>query len=245
MSWYLTVPEFNITWVKQNLDNVVNSYIRSWLEIPVSGTLDIATLTYNKYGLNFHKLSIKFTQNQVTFRLCLRSSTNADIRRLFNDASKDINVQYDTYKNTREVIKNTRLETKSRIENELTTQKLVFKSIWNHADNHFNIYWRKTINRLPKNIYNFVIRYLNNTLANATNTFKWKFRTNPYCNFCHARQTLRHAVGSCSVFLREKRYTWRHNSVLLNIANSIPRDQNITLYEDLDMFASPGIISGD
>ena len=245
MSWYLTVPEFNITWVKQNLDNVVNSYIRSWLEIPVSGTLDIATLTYNKYGLNFHKLSIKFTQNQVTFRLCLRSSTNADIRRLFNDTSKDINVQYDTYKNTREVIKNTRLETKSRIENELTTQKLVFKSIWNHADNHFNIYWRKTINRLPKNIYNFVIRYLNNTLANATKTFKWKFRTNPYCNFCHARQTLRHAVGSCSVFLREKRYTWRHNSVLLNIANSIRRDQNITLYEDLDMFASPGIISGD
>ena len=80
-------------------------YIRSWLEIPVSGTLDIATLTYNKYGLNFHKLSIKFTQNQVTFRLCLRNSTNADIRRLFNDTSKDINVQYDTYKNTREVIK--------------------------------------------------------------------------------------------------------------------------------------------
>ena len=127
----------------------------------------------------------------------------------------------------------------------MTTQKLVIKSIWNHADNYFNIYWRKTINRLPKNIYNFVIKYLNNTLANATNTFKWKFRTNPYCNFCHVRQTLRHVVGSCSVFLREKRYTWRHNSVLLNIANSIPRDQNITLYEDLDMFAWPGIISGD
>ena len=33
--------------------------------------------------------------------------------------------------------------------------------------------------------------------------------------------------------------------VLLNIANSIPRDQNITLYVDLDMFPSPSIISGD
>ena len=91
--------------MKQSLDNVVNSYIQSWLEIPVSGTLDIVTLSYNKYGLNFHKLSIKFTQNQVTFRLCLRNSTNADIRRLFNATSKDINVQYDTYKDTREVIK--------------------------------------------------------------------------------------------------------------------------------------------
>ena len=127
----------------------------------------------------------------------------------------------------------------------MTTQKLVIKLIWNHADNHFNIYWRKTIKRLPKNIYNFAIRYLNNTLANATNTFKWKFRTNPYCNFCHARQTLGHVVGSCSVFLREKPYTWRHNSVPLNIAISFPRSQNITLYVNLDIFVLPSIISGD
>ena len=84
---------------------MVNSYIRSWLEIPVSGTLDIVTLSYNKYGLNIHKLFRKLSQCQVTFRLCLRNSTNAGIRRLYNEKSKDINVQYDTYKNTREVIK--------------------------------------------------------------------------------------------------------------------------------------------
>ena len=161
---------------------MVNSYIRSWLEIPVSGTLDIDTLSYNKYGSNIYKLSAKFTQCQVSFHLYLRNSTNAAIRRLYNETSKDINVQY----YTREVIKNTQLETKDPIENELTTQKLVIKSIWNHADNHFNMYLRKTIDRLPKNTYNFVIRYLNNTLTNATNTFKWKFRANSYCNFCHA-----------------------------------------------------------
>ena len=32
---------------------------------------------------------------------------------------------------------------------------------------------------------------------------------------------------------------------MLNNANSIPRNQNITLYVDLDMFALPSIISGD
>ena len=52
-----------------------------------------------------------------------------DIRCFYNETSKGINVQYDTYKNTREVIKNTQLQTKDRIENELTTQKLVIKSI--------------------------------------------------------------------------------------------------------------------
>ena len=231
--------------MKNNLDNVVNRYIWSWLEISVSGTLNIVTLSYNNYGLSIQKLSTKFTQCQVTFWFSLRNSTNADIHRLYNETSKDIKIQYDTYKNTHEVIKNTRLETKDHIEIELTTQKLLIKSTWNHADNHFNIYWRKVINRLPKNIYNFVIRYLNNTLANATNTFKWKFRTNLYCNFLHLQQTLGHVVGVCVVFLQEKWYTWRHNTVLLNIANSIPRDQNVTLYVDLDMFALPSIISGD
>ena len=92
LSWHLTVAELNITWMKQNLDNVANSYVRSWLETPVSGTLDIVTLSYNKYGLNIHKLSTKFTQCQVTFRLCLRNSTNANIRRLDNETSNDINV---------------------------------------------------------------------------------------------------------------------------------------------------------
>ena len=48
LSQHLTVAGLNITWVKQNLDNVVNSYIRSWLEIQVSGTLNIVTLSYNK-----------------------------------------------------------------------------------------------------------------------------------------------------------------------------------------------------
>ena len=38
-------------------------------EIPVSGTLDIATLSYNTYGLNIDILSTKFTQCQATFRL--------------------------------------------------------------------------------------------------------------------------------------------------------------------------------
>ena len=33
--------------------------------------------------------------------------------------------------------------------------------------------------------------------------------------------------------------------MLLNIANSIHRDQNITLYVDLDMFTSLSIINGD
>ena len=41
LSWNLTIAGIDIAWVKQSLDGIVNQYLRSWLEIPIAGTLDI------------------------------------------------------------------------------------------------------------------------------------------------------------------------------------------------------------
>ena len=41
ISWHLTVADLPVTWVKQNLDNIASKFIRSWLEIPIAGTLNI------------------------------------------------------------------------------------------------------------------------------------------------------------------------------------------------------------
>ena len=68
ISWHLTVTRISTTWIKENLDNMVSNYIRSWLELPVNGTLKIATLSKSKYGLNFIPISTRFTQCQLTFR---------------------------------------------------------------------------------------------------------------------------------------------------------------------------------
>ena len=38
---------------------------------------------------------------------------------------------------------------------------------------------------LPKNIYNFTIRYLNNTLPNMSNMFMWGHSENKACPLCH------------------------------------------------------------
>jgi len=113
------------------------------------------------------------------------------------------------------------------------------------SDNKFNVTWKSALNNLPRNIYNFTVRYLNNTLANATNCFIWKTKSSPFCHYCSNRQTLGHVVGGCQTFLEEKRYTWRHNSVLQNIASSIPRDNLTELFVDLVGFQSPSIITGD
>jgi hypothetical protein len=39
-SWHFTVATLSKTWVSENMDSVVNKFVRKWLEIPVSGTLN-------------------------------------------------------------------------------------------------------------------------------------------------------------------------------------------------------------
>ena len=60
LSWDLTVSDITVTWVKQVLDPVVNSFLRQWIEIPISGTLDILALTKSKFGIGFVSVSSRF-----------------------------------------------------------------------------------------------------------------------------------------------------------------------------------------
>ena len=50
-----------------------------------------------------------------------------------------------------------------------------------YADKKFVTTWHKALSTLPKNIYSFVIRYLNNTLANNTNLSQWGLKNSGKC----------------------------------------------------------------
>ncbi|CAB3995566.1 Hypothetical predicted protein, partial [Paramuricea clavata] len=50
ISWYFTIATLSKTWVIENIDPIVNQYIRKWLEIPISRTLSAVFLTCNKFG---------------------------------------------------------------------------------------------------------------------------------------------------------------------------------------------------
>ena len=61
------------------IDSIVNSYIRKWLDILISGTLSTVFLTRNKFGLNICPPSIKFTQCQTILCNALKTSPNEEI----------------------------------------------------------------------------------------------------------------------------------------------------------------------
>ena len=95
----------SLPWVSENMDSIVNKFVRKWLEIPVSGTLSNVFLTSNKFGLNIYPPSVKFTQCQTVSRKALKTSPNDCIRNLWKSTCDNTNIQYDVYTSTKEVLK--------------------------------------------------------------------------------------------------------------------------------------------
>ena len=62
LSWNLTIAIIDITWVRQSLDSIVNQYVRSWLEFPIAGTLDIIQMSKRKFRVCYIVVSTRFTQ---------------------------------------------------------------------------------------------------------------------------------------------------------------------------------------
>jgi len=69
--------------------------------------------------------------------------------------------------------------------------------------------------------------------------------TNIRLLFCLLQELLLHVVAGCKVYLKEGRYTWRHNSVLHFVAASLQSVKVATLVVDLPSFRSPSVITGD
>ena len=187
VSWHFTVSNISQTWVKENIDSVVNSYIRRWLEILISGTLCSVFMTRNKFGLNIFPPSVKFLQCQTVLRNALRNSPNVEINELWKSTSTNKNIQYDVYTTAKEVIKDFRPTQESKLKDKLT-------KLWSMAQSN-----------LPKNIFNFSIRYINNSLPTGQNLARWNLSPTSDCHSCLLPESLLPIVAGCQSCL--KRFT--------------------------------------
>ena len=231
ITWDLTIADLDVTWVKNTLDNLCHNHICHWLEIPPCGTIEILMLSTKQYGINLLDISTKFEQCQVTIRKSLKESPNEDIRELFQITSVGSNIKYDSFQSTREVLTQTRQSKTEKITG-LKSQSEIVTSVWQKALVSTRNKWFSVQMVLPKNIFNFTVRYFNNTLATKSNMQKWGKALTKICDYCPEVQTLNHVVAACKSALREGRYTWQHNSILLNLSLII-KSKVKHLYVDL------------
>ena len=151
-------------------------------------------------------------QCQTTIRTTLKSFPNESITHLWKLTKNHTNVQYDQYSATKEVIKSFHDNQENKLTNQLTSQRSFFNSISRFSLLQVNMIWSTCQSKLPKNIFNFIIRYINNSLPTRRNLQKWGLTSSSECSFCLNSESLLHVVVGCSSYL--DRYTWRHDSIL-------------------------------
>ena len=151
-------------------------------------------------------------------RNALKSSPNLDINSLWAETNNGTNIQYDQYRNTKQVLTAIRNSQEDRINHELTSQGFIVSAILTLSDLKACSLWSIVQQNMPKNTFNFTIKYLNNSLPTRKNLHKWSLFNSPSCSLCLQQETLQNIVSSCKSYLDNGRYTWRHNSVLLAIA---------------------------
>ena len=242
ISWELTITDISKTWICKTLDTLASRYIRKWLKLPISATLSNVFLPRNKFGLNVFLSSMKFTQCQTVSRSSLKTSMNEDINKLWSITSMNKNTQYE---NTKDVLKAFRNDNEQRLQNHLILQGSFFSNAIKNSTSSFNSLWSSAQSRLPKNIFNFTVRYINNSLPTRKNMVRWGLSSLADYSFCFSPETLMHVISGCKKYLNEGRFTWRHDSVLNFIAPSLTCVKGSKLYVDLPGFITPSVITGD
>ena len=223
----------------------MSRYIRQWLELPISATLPALVVSKSKYGSSLILPSTKFTQCQVVFRNALKSSPNNDSNALWSRTSSGCNIQYDQYRNTKQVLAAVQNDHEDRIRHELKSQGFIISSILLYGGKQTSKLWSQGHCNMLKNIFNFIVKYVKNNLATKKNLCKWSLSNTSACSFCFQSETLQHVVSSCNSCLQDGRYTWRHNSVLLHIAKTLSSVVHSSLFADLPIFPSPSLITGE
>ena len=131
LSWRFTVADLGKTWVTENVDNLVSKYIRQWLELPISATHSTLVVSKSKYGISLILPSTNIAQCQVVFRNALKSSPDKDINALWPHTSSGSNIQYDQYRNTKQVLAAVQNDHEDRIRHELKSQvHLIYTPLW-------------------------------------------------------------------------------------------------------------------
>ncbi|GAA6088928.1 uncharacterized protein LOC109140547, partial [Tachysurus ichikawai] len=67
----------------------------------------------------------------------------------------------------------------------------------------------------------FLVQAVYDVLPSPSNLYTWGLVDTPGCVLCQRKGTLEHILSCCPRALREGRYRWRHDQVLITIAESI------------------------
>lgn len=93
---------------------------------------------------------------------------------------------------------------------------------WSESTTPFDFSWHNLIFGLSDELFKFVLHSSINWIKTPDLMFLWSKSLTANCPLCsHKVCSIHHIISSCSFALEDKRYTWRHDSVLSVMASEI------------------------
>lgn len=206
--------------------------------------------------MNFKLPSDVFNNCQISTRRLLKSSKDPNIKRLYSLSKSQTSVLHDEIvesavegedhvsKASCNKIQKQKLEECTWQEFlELKKQSLIIKFINDHLPAQRITSWQHVVDRMPTNIFNFCRRAIILALPTKANLKSWNLANTNICSLCNQKtQTQHHILNNCSRGADEKRYTWRHDSVLHTMAYHLERitTKGYKLFVDIPEYDTPG-----
>ena len=105
--------------------------------------------------------------------------------------------------------------------------------------------WKSIIYDLPRGVLSFAVRASIDFLPTFSNLKTWGKRCQTKCRFCGNQETLVHILNACSVSLKQGRFTWRHDSILVHLLKTLKNasgsnSSNIQIFSDMPGFTTTG-----
>ena len=155
------------------------------------------------------------------------------------------NLQYDVYKSKTQILKSIHNENTCRLQFQLSSQGFVISFVLENYFRKLNSLGSNTQSKLPTNILIFNIKYLKSTFATRKILYLWHLSAAFDCSFCLPPVSLLRIIAGCKTYLNEGRFTWRHNSALKLLTQTLQSIRSAKPYVGLPGYLSLCIITGD
>jgi hypothetical protein len=98
-----------------------------------------------------------------------------------------------------------------------------------------NVSWKSIVNNIPKGVLSFALKATVNGLPSPDNLKRWGVRKLDKCVICGNFGNLEHVLNWCNTALNQKRFTWRHDSILNYIKKEMDKGKPdiLTIYTDI------------
>lgn len=117
-------------------------------------------------------LEVSLWQCQTVVRIALKSPSNETVKSLWKNNSRQTNVQYDQYRNTKEITKSFRNENEDILSNIFVSQGVFFPNTKIYSLSSLQETWPSFQINLPKSIFNFTLKNIANALPTIYNLAK-------------------------------------------------------------------------